>query len=245
MNNMSRLGRSRLQLMLTAGVEALRIQRELAARQSNLVAEILKDEGEFFEQEHYPAGDVFDPGSGAQYYYHAHRRDEREHGHFHVFLRPNHLPEKFEPIRHTRAGVGRCAGERQVGVHWPRGNAALAHIVAIAMDNFGLPVRLFTVNRWVTDETWFAARDVIAMLDRFDLSHDYPSPGVNRWLASMLRLFQPDIAELIRRRDAAVEARARANPRTDALEDRSLEVTAMLDISVDRRVRELRRSLGA
>ena len=56
---------------------------------------------------------------------------------------------------------------------------------------------------------------------------------------------EPEIVELIRRRDAAVEARARANPRGDALEDRSLEITAGLDISVERRVRQLRRSLGA
>lgn len=244
MNNMSGLGRPRLQMMHAAGIEALQIQRDLAARKSNLVAEILKDEGEFFEQEHYPAGDVFDPASGAQYYYHSHRHDAPEHGHFHVFIRPNHLPEKFEPLRHSKPGVGRCAGERRIGANWPRGEAALAHLIAIAMDNYGLPVRLFTVNRWVTDETWFSARDLVAMLERFELSHDYPSPAVNRWLVAILRLFQPDIAELIRRRDAAVEARARANPRADALEDRSLEVTAAVDISVDRRVRQLRRSLG-
>ena len=37
----------------------------------------------------------------------------------------------------------------------------------------------------------------------------------------------------------------RANPRGDALEDRSLEVTASIDISVERQVRQLRRSIGA
>ncbi len=244
MNIMSGLGRPRLQTMLSAGIEALRIQQDLAGRRSNLVAELLRDAGEFFEHEHYPDGDVFDPMTGAQYYYHAHRGDGREHGHFHVFMRPHHLPEGFEPVKHTRPGVGRCAGERQVGRGWPRGDAALAHIIGISMDNYGLPVRLFTVNRWVTDETWFSARDVIAMLDRFDLRHGYPSSGLNRWMVSMLRLFHPEIAELVRRRDAAVEARAKANPRADALEDRSLEMIASLDISVERRVRQLRRSLG-
>ena len=63
--------------------------------------------------------------------------------------------------------------------------------------------------------------------------------------AGLLRLFQPEIIDLIRRRDDAVEARGRANPRGDALEDRSLEVTASIDISVERRLRQLRRSLGA
>lgn len=244
MNMMANLGRARLQSMLAAGIEVLRIQQDLAGRRSNLVAELLRNQGEFYEQQHYPRGDVFDPETGAQYYYHAHRSEGREHGHFHIFQRPHLLPEHFEPVRFVKPGVGRCSPEERVGRHWPRGDRALAHIVAVAMDNYGLPIRLFTVNRWVTDETWFAARDVIAMLDRFELRHDWPSPNVNRWLNNLLRLYQPEITDLIRRRDDAVEARGRANPRGDALEDRSLEITAGLDISVERRVRQLRRSLG-
>lgn len=245
MNMMASLGRPRLQAMLAAGGEVLRVQQALAADRSNLVAELLRGESDFFEQRHYPPGDVFDPETGAQYYYHAHRNDDREHGHFHVFQRPHLLPERFEAVRFAKPGVGRCSPRAAVGEHWPRGELALAHIVAIAMDHYGQPIRLFTVNRWVTDETWFAARDVVAMLDRFELRHAWPSAAVNRWLTALLRLYQPEIAELIRRRDAAVEARGRANPAGDALEDRSLEVTASVDISVERRLRQLRRSVAA
>jgi len=244
MNMMTGLGRPKLQSMLAAGLEMVRLQDELAAKRSNLVAEILRGQGEFFETEHYPRGDVFDPETGAQFYYHTHRADPREHGHFHLFLRPSHLAERFEPVRVARMGVGRCRGDEPIGAHWPRGNASLAHIVAVAMDNYGLPMRLFTVNRWVTDETWYGARDVIAMLDRFTVTHEYPSPALNRWLSALVRFYQPEIAELVRRRDAAVEARARANPKADALEDRSLEITAALDISVERRLRQLRRQLA-
>jgi hypothetical protein len=245
MNMMANMGRARLQAMLASGMELMAIQQGLANRRSNLVAELLRGQEDFFEHQHYPAGDVFDPDTGAQYYYHAHRNETREHGHFHVFQRPHVLPERFEPVRHVKPGIGRCSGHEQVGRHWPRGDQALAHIVGIAMDNYGLPVRLFTVNRWVTDETWYAARDVIAMLERFELRHAWPAPDVNRWLNHLLRLYQPEIVELIRRRDAAVEARAKANPRGDALEDRSLEVTATIDVSVERRVRQLRRALAA
>lgn len=244
MNMMANLGQTRLQSMLAAGIEVLRIQQDLSGRRSNLVAELLRGQDEFFEQQHYPAGDVFDPETGAQYYYHAHRNETREHGHFHVFQRPHLLPERFEPVQLAKPGIGRCTAREQVGQHWPRGEQALAHIVGVAMDNYGMPIRLFTVNRWVTDETWYSARDVIAMLERFELRHAWPAPEVNRWLNNLLRLYQPEIVELIRRRDAAVEARGRANPRGDALEDRSLEITAALDISVERRVRQLRRSTG-
>ncbi|WP_298722566.1 hypothetical protein [uncultured Ferrovibrio sp.] len=244
MNMMANLGQARLHAMLNAGLEVLRIQQQLTERRSNLVAELLRGQDEFFEHQHYPPGDVFDPETGAQYYYHSHRNEGREHGHFHIFQRPQFLPESFEPARYVKQGVGRCSPREKIGEHWPRGDKALAHIVGVAMDNYGLPIRLFTVNRWVTDETWFAARDVIAMLDRFELRHGWPVPEVNRWLNNLLRLFQPEIVELIRRRDDAVEARGRANPRGDALEDRSLEITASLDISVERRVRQLRRSLN-
>lgn len=245
MNMMANLERARLQAMLTAGNDVLLVQRDLAAKRSNLVAELLRGEEDFFEQQHYPVGDVFDPSTGAQYYYHAHRNDDREHGHFHIFQRPHVQAEQFEPARYVKAGVGRCSPEETIGKHWPRGEQALAHIVGVAMDHYGQPIRLFTTNRWVTDETWFPAREVIAMLSRFELRHAWPSQEVNRWLNGLLQLFQPEIVELIRRRDAAVEARGRANPRGDALEDRSLEVTASLDISVERRVRQLRRSLAA
>jgi hypothetical protein len=241
MNMMANLGRMRVQSMLAAGNDVLDIQQSLAAKRSNLVAELLRGEADFFEQLHYPAGDVFDPATGAQYYYHAHRNEDREHGHFHIFQRPSFMPESFQPAQYAQPGVGRCSPREALGRNWPRGDQALAHLVGVAMDHYGQPVRLFTVNRWVTDETWFPAREVIAMLDRFELRHAWPSAPVNRWLNGLLRLFQPEIVELIRRRDAAVEARGRANPRGDALEDRSLEVTASLDISVERRVRQLRR----
>lgn len=244
MNMMANLGRARLHAMLTSGLELLRIQQDLATRRSNLVAELLRGQEEFFEQQHYPPGDVFDPDTGAQYYYHAHRNESREHGHFHIFQRPHLLAERFEPVHYVKPGVGRCAPQERVGQHWPRGDKALAHIVGVAMDNYGQPIRLFTVNRWVTDETWYSARDVIAMLERFELRHAWPVPEVNRWINNLLHLYQPEIVELIHRRDAAVEARGRANPRGDALEDRSLEVTGVIDISVERRVRQLRRTLG-
>lgn len=245
MNMMANSGQARLQSMLASGVELMRIQQDLSGRRSNLVAELLRGQDEFFEQQHYPAGDVFDPETGAQYYYHAHRNETREHGHFHIFQRPHLLAERFEPVRLVKPGIGRCMAQERVGQHWPRGEQALAHIVGVAMDNYGMPIRLFTVNRWVTDETWYSARDIIAMLERFELRHAWPVPEINRWLNNLLRLYQPEIVELIRRRDAAVEARALANPRGDALEDRSLEITAALDISVERRVRQLRRSLAA
>jgi hypothetical protein len=80
-----------------AGREALDWQRILGKSKSNVVAEVLRHEGPFYQWNHYPKGDVYDPVSHSQWYYHAHPKDQRsgEHGHFHTFTRdggePAHL----------------------------------------------------------------------------------------------------------------------------------------------------------
>lgn len=73
--------------MQRAGREYLEDRRVLERAGLNLVSEVLRGQGEFVELEHYPRDDVFDPDTAAQYYYHAHRGMEGEHGHFHAFVR--------------------------------------------------------------------------------------------------------------------------------------------------------------
>src|SRR5262249_50470167 len=137
------------------------------------------------EWTHYPAGDVSDPVTHALYYYHAHpstaTRHPREHGHFHTFLRASGMPSGVRPAKVRGLARSEIQGE------------AMSHLVAIAMDASGVPVRLFTTNRWVTGEVWYAGADVVAMLDRFTIARATPSWPVNRWLGAMLRLFRPEI----------------------------------------------------
>ncbi len=45
-------------------------------------------------------------------------------------------------------------------------------MIGIAMSPAGVPIRLFTTNRWVTGETLYAADDVITLLDRFLMDSD-------------------------------------------------------------------------
>lgn len=91
------LPRRRLAAMLEAGEAVAAARDRLLDRGSNVVAELLRGQGPFYEFSHYPDGDVSDPATGAQYYYHAHRSAAGEHGHFHTFLRrtdagrPTHL----------------------------------------------------------------------------------------------------------------------------------------------------------
>ncbi|MGL1832529.1 DUF6969 family protein [Rhodocyclaceae bacterium SMB388] len=206
--------------MLEAGREALECRRVLSRGGLNIVGEVLRGQGEFYEMQHYPRDDVFDETSRAQYYYHAHRGPV-EHGHFHCFLRAGNLPDGAQPVDWPNATE-----------KWPEGDDAISHLVAISMDAWGEPIGLFATNRWVTDETWYAADDVILMLDRFEIDHAAPSWPVNRWLGAMLRLYRPWIVALLRHRDEVVAMHRQAHPEKDILEDRTLEITGYLPISI-------------
>jgi len=215
------LPRERLEAMRAAGEEIYECYRVLAKGGLNIVGEVLKGQGTFYEHDHYPKGDVFDADHASQYYYHAHRDTAGEHGHFHTFLRAANMPPDAAPVPYDGAEP------------WPRGDEALAHIVAISMDARGFPVGLFAVNRWVTAETWYPAEDVVRMIGRFRIDHAYPSWPTNRWISAMLRLFEPQIAALVRHRDAVVDAWRREHPERDVFEDRELEITGELPAPVD------------
>jgi Domain of unknown function (DUF6969) len=226
----SGLPRPALLRMADAGVKVVDCVRDLRANESNLVIEALRGGGDFTEWEHYPPDDVRDPISHAQYYFHAHSPDDRDspdYGHFHTFLRPMEMPPGIH-----RAIVDNLAAP-------PGKNDALAHLIAISMTPSGMPERLFTTNRWVTGETWYKAADVIAMLDRFVINIDRPSPALNQWLTAMFVLFRPQIEELLVDRDRVIEAWRREHPDNDVFEDRRLEITSMTEISLYEQIEAL------
>lgn len=225
--------------MAGAGAQILECYRVLRKSDANVVGEVLRGHGEFFEWDHYPPGDVYDHDTHAQYYYHAHPPEGRakkfgpEHGHFHTFLRPKGMPPKVKPAA--------VPDYKQ-----PEGdNDALTHFVAIAMDRAGFPVRLFTTNRWVTGETWYEAKAVISMLDRFVVDLALPSWPVNVWITAMLRLFGPDIEVLLVERDRTIDDWQRRHPGENVYEDRALEITSIRDISVDAQIARVQEALKA
>lgn len=232
---LSDLSRDRLEDMAVAAAEVAECQRLLGKSQANVVGELLRGQGDFFEWDHYPKGDVYDPETHSQYYYHAHPLDLRagEHGHFHTFLRPKGMPPGIAP-----APVDDYAP--------PEGdNDALSHLVAVSMDERGRPIRLFTTNRWVTGEVWYRARDVAAMLDCFHMDLAYPSLVVNLWLNGLLRMFRPEIEILLEQRDAAVAAWAARHADRTVFEDRDLEITSAVDISIEQRIAEINAAVAS
>ena len=117
------------------------------------------------------------------------------------------------------------------------------HVIGIGMNEMGIPMRLFTVNRWVTGETWHDAQDVIALLDQFEIDNINPSWPVNLWMTNLVRLFKPHIAELIVKRDQQVSLWHKQNPTNNIYEDRNFEVTSYLDINLAEHVTALEEEL--
>lgn len=227
------LDRDDLEAMQFAGEEIRECYRVLDKVGGNIVGEVLRNEGTFYEWDHYPKGDVYDRETHAQYYYHAHRGAENEHGHFHTFLRRKGMPRGMEPVSYS--------GDAEL----PKGDDVITHFAAISMDKRGSPTHLFTTNRWVTGESWFKAEDVLAMLDRFVIDHAWPSWPTNRWITAMMILFRPQIAALLEARDRRIEKWRQENPDTDVFEDRDLEVTSIAEIDVDEQIGRVNGLLAA
>jgi hypothetical protein len=163
------------------------------------------DGREVIEYEHYPPDDLVDTRSGSQFYYHSHRDGGREHGHLHLF-------------RHATAS-GRRRYLRPGRRRWTR--TAPSHLFAVSLDARGLPVALFTVNRWVTDGHWFDAATTLALVDRFAMGEIEGHEDSCRWLNGFVRLYRPLIEELLQQRDRRL---ARRRDLAQALDDRRLEL---------------------
>ena len=89
------------------------------------------------------------------------------------------------------------------------------------------------------------AGDVIKMLEHFEIDHARPSWPVNRWITAMVRLFRPQIRELLEMRDQTVASWQGARSVKNVYEDRDLEVTSFVDIDIDRQIKAVAKALKA
>ncbi|THF62981.1 hypothetical protein E6C76_17115 [Pseudothauera nasutitermitis] len=204
---------------LQAAREALFCEHVLAKSASNVLLTTL-GHGEAVEGwAHYPPDDVFDPESGSLWYYHCHlpARDEREHGHFHCFVRP--------------AGKG----------------GPIHHLAGISVDAAGRAYRLFTVNQWMAGDDFIEPERAGELLGRFDVQLDRPSYLVNRWVSAILRLYEADIRALLQTRAETLARHAREHGKTlaEVLDDRRLKVTSEALIDLRDTARTLERQTPA
>lgn len=191
----------------------------LAGEGLPLMMRVAPPGGAFVVWDHYPPDDCVDRRSGCRWFYHAHPEGERdggEHGHFHLFFDRTLFRARADTPLAGPPG-GRSSG------------ADIVHLVAIAINGDGLPTRLFTVNRWVTDEWLYPAVAIARRLTRFDLARADGDAFVNAWLTAAVEFFRPEIEAILAARDATI---ARwTGP--DSFEDRSREILSSLPIDIN------------
>jgi len=189
----------------------------------NILHHTLKEKHRHEHMIHYPKGDRIDHSTGSQYFYHCHREnfESTEHGHFHCFIRYKHIPKSIKPTPLA---------------DWDRYiENPMTHVIAIGMNQLGQPIRLFTVNRWVTSEIWYDSKHIDRFLKRYKMTlNDDPYwQALDQWVEGIIHLFAPQITWLHQERDKKIQMQQSENPYIDYELEELSEITIDLKKQVE------------
>ncbi|WP_186402430.1 DUF6969 family protein [Sphingopyxis sp. P1IMeth2] len=176
---------------------------------------------------HYPDDDARDAITRSRWYYHVHppgERDEREHGHFHLFLHRTQIDPSARPIAQPPEGEDAAAH--------------VAHVAGLSIDGQGIPIGWFATNRWVTDEFLYSAEVVIEHLPRYSVDRTPEDAAVNRFLTAMVALYRDEIAGMLRERDARLAVIAAASGGVTYCESGN-DILASRPIDLDEKIASL------
>lgn len=171
---------------------------------------------------HYPPGDRIDHSTGAQYFYHCHRENyvTEEHGHFHCFLRYQQISKHIKPKKLA---------------DWDKYiNNPMTHLIAIALNRHSEPIRLFAVNRWVSEEIWYDANQTKGFIHRFQMTKkDNPYWQIlDQWIVGMLHLFALQIQWVNEQRDCFVTQQMLNDPSQNVFEQKEFEELSSIPINL-------------
>lgn len=163
----------------------------------------------------FPADDVIDKVTGAQFFVHRHDIQSHGYAHFHCFVR------------------------QPGGRHGLQRKAVTTHIAAIAVDRQGKPIKIIVLNQWVTDEFWQNARHTLALLEKFRFQTRTPHGRAGNWLESVLHVHWPELRKLLKVRDQRLQRCLSLHPDINVLQDRRLEILGSVNIDLRKRLRLL------
>lgn len=196
--------------------EVLAIQAHYAERGLSMAQVALAGADDFIEFRHYPKNDLVDLGSGYEMYFHAHSFNQKKNdlsfecGHFHLFKRDQAAPLKF------------------------------THLIAISLNQQGLPVKLFTTNGWVTGEVMKDAKQLKPLLANFQIQVKGRMAPLARWVSGLVHIFQSEIQDLLTVRDQQIQKMVtKSNSRTQVLEDQSCHVLSETHINLLKKLESL------
>jgi hypothetical protein len=157
-----------------AAQELANIQMRYAESRRTLNEAALCGAKDFIEWQHYPINDLVDEVSGYEFYYHAHSPDEMPHGEH----------GHFHVIKRDTKGFH--------------------HLIGIALNPKGLPIRLFTTNQWVTGEEMADSTMATKSIRKFEMVKKGRMALVSRWVSALITLFSVEIEGLILERDQKI-----------------------------------------
>lgn len=176
---------------------------------------------------HYPDDDAVDKRCRFQWYYHSHSPADRpgavEHGHFHLFARTD--ARRYPIDQKVESAFLKKLGSED-------SSAKTRHLLAISLSPVGVPISIFTTNRWVTGDQLLSSEASLRLLQSLTL--DTGNTLIDRLIGSLVHLFEPNLRSLFRQRDRALLARARRGP--GALDDESAEVLSEFPVDLDRAI---------
>lgn len=214
------LNSSKKKRLLDIASQVLQAQQQMmTTKNKNILHYTLQKKRRHIRMNHYPKGDRIDHQTGAQYFYHCHREnmESMEHGHFHCFMRYKNIPAYIKPSLLPDED----------------NNSPMTHLVAIAMNKYGQPIRLFTVNRWVSSDIWYDAKHTSKFIKRFKMTlQDDPWWQIlDQWVEGMMHLFAPQIEWLQLARDKTIHDNKQQHPDKDIYTNEDIE--ELSDIAID------------
>ncbi|MCH9717161.1 MAG: hypothetical protein K0U24_08965 [Gammaproteobacteria bacterium] len=217
--------RSQTQLLRYAEQMLRAEQQLLTSSGQNILHYTLENHTNYTTMTHYPHGDRIDKKTGAQYFYHCHREnyEQEEHGHFHCFIRCPNIPQHIRPTplpdwnKHT--------------------DNPKTHLIAIGMNRYGKPIRLFTTNRWVSSEIWYDAKYTKPFLKQFKMTLNDSAywQVLDRWIEALLQLFSPQIIWLREARDTLIEKKLPKETQT-IYNNKQLDELSTLPINLEKQI---------
>lgn len=191
--------------LLSCADEFYTINRALSLDDQTILTELLRDElpPALVRWQHYPIDDVSDPSSGAMFYYHAHDSTDRlndEHGHFHLFIRPD---EAAMFSHFVALSLDARGGIRSV---------------------------FTTNRWVTDEQMRPAKELIELLPEAFVIDRSRPSWLVSRWLMMVVRLLVPQIQQALWLRDSALHGDGTQEMPEARQEDRARSVLSEVPI---------------
>lgn len=176
---------------------------QFASQQSNPVLAVLPDDGLVEIKRKYPDPKLSFSGAGLRAYYHCHTAESR----------PDTEHGHFHIFLRTSKN------------QW-------SHLAGLSMDNMGQPLEWFTVNHWVSGETWNTAETLRGYLNKL-LKNECPNLGlVEQWIHSMLGFYQQQLDDLLNERDKEIKTLTQERELNTILTDRTIYVLSQHKINL-------------